>query len=137
MMLETMSTWLQTYPGWEGTLEFDYVDSIPGHSGLYPKGIQEVSVREDVLGNKKVRYRCEFLLRRAAASAEENAQWLMDFQQWVAWQDVMGLAPRFGDDPKTERLLAYEGRLDSHKQVGCALYTVQLTVEFTKLYRGE
>ena len=136
-MLETVKTWLQTYPGWEGTLEFDYVDSFPGNSGLYPRGIREVSSREDVLGNKKIRYSCDFLLRRSVASSEENAQWLLEFQQWVTHQDATGLAPKFGDEPKTERIRAFEGRLDSHKQVGSALYTVQLTVEFTKLYRGE
>ena len=136
-MLETVKTWLQTYPGWEGMLEVDYVDSQPGHSGLYPRGIKEVSAREDVLGNKRIRYNCDFLLRKSAATDEGNARWLMDFQQWVAWQNAMGLAPKFGDEPKTERIRAFEGRLDSHKQVGSALYTVQLTVEFTKLYRGE
>lgn len=135
-MLETVKNWLQTYPGWEG-IQLDYVDDLPGNSGLYPRGLKELSSREDVLGNKQVRYRWDFLLRRGAAPGADNAQWLLDFQQWVAQQDAMGLKPRFGDEPKTERICAFEGRLDSHKQVGSALYAVQLTVEFTKLYRGE
>ena len=135
-MLETVKTWLQTYPGWEG-IQLDYVDTLPGNSGLYPRGITELSAREDVLGNKQVRYRSEFLLRKATGGSQEDARWLLDFQQWVARQDAMGLIPQFGDEPKTERVRAFAGRLDSHKQVGSALYTVQLTVEFTKLYRGE
>ena len=135
-MLETVKNWLQTYPGWEG-IQLDYVDTLPGNSGLYPRGIREVSSREDVLGNKQVRYRCEFLLRRAATADADNARWLLEFQQWVAMQDAMGLVPKFGDEPKTQRIRAFEGKLDSHKQVGSALYTVQLTVEFTKFYRGE
>ena len=135
-MLETVKKWLQTYPGWEG-IQLDYVDDLPGNSGLYPRGLRELSAREDVLGNKQVRCRWDFLLRRAAAPGMDNAKWLLDFQQWVAQQDAMGMTPQFGDEPKTERIRAFEGRLDSHKQVGSALYTVQLTIEFTKLYRGE
>lgn len=136
-MLETMKTWLMTYPGWEGTLELDYVDALPGSAGLYPRGMTEVSRREDVLGNVKLRCRWDFLLRRSIAAGEENARWLLRFQNWVAQQDLLGLTPKFGDEPKLERIRAFEGKLDSHKQVGSALYTVQLTVEFTKLYRGE
>lgn len=133
-MLETMKAWLETFPKWEGTLQFDYADAVPGNSGLYPRGITELSRREDVLGNVKTRYSCAFTLRRAAAQSQENAQWLLDLQNWVMEQDRLGLAPKFGDEPKTERLRAFEGRLDSHHQVGSSMYTVQLTAEFTKLY---
>lgn len=136
-MLETMKQWLQTYPKWEGTLQFDYADAVPGNSGLYPRGMTELSRREDVQGNCKTRYSCTFILRRAAGQSQENAQWLLDFQNWVMEQDRLGLAPKFGDEPKTERLRAFEGRLDTHKQVGSSMYTVQLSAEFTKLYRGE
>ena len=133
-MLERVCSWLQTFPLWEGTLQVDYADAMPGNTGLYPRGITELSRREDVLGNVKIRYGCTFALRRTACPGEENARWLLEFQNWVAEQDRLGLTPKFGDEPKTERLRAFEGRLDSHKQVGSALYTVQLTAEFTKLY---
>ena len=136
-MLARMRSWLQTYPDWEGSLQLDYLEESPGCAGLYPRGIKELSNQEDVLGNKKVRYRCQFLLRRASISSEENAQWLMDFQQWVAWQTATGQTPKFGDEPKTEWIQAFEGRLDSHKPAGNALYTVQLAVDFTKIFRGE
>ena len=133
-MLEKMKAWLQTYPGWEGTLQFDYADTVPGNSGLYPRGITELSRREDVLGNRKTRCSCLFTLRRAAVPGLENAQWLLEFQNWVAEQDRMGLAPKFGDEPVSERIRAFEGRLESHAQGGGALYTVQLSAEFTKIY---
>lgn len=135
-MLETVKNWLQTYPGWEG-IQVDYLDAAPGNSGLYPRGLTEISSREDVLGNKTVRYRCAFLLRKAAATGEDNGHWLLEFQQWVAKQNATGLVPEFGDEQKTETVRAFDGRLDSHAQVGCALYTAQLTVEFTKIFRGE
>ena len=135
-MLETMKAWLQTYPGWED-IQLDYVDATPGNCGLYPKGLTELSSREDVLGNKQVRCRWELLLRKTAAAEEDNARWLLEFQQWVAEQNTMGFVPQFGDEPKQQRVRALEGMLDSHKQVGSALYTVRLTVEFTKKFRGE
>lgn len=133
-MLEKMRTWLECFPGWENNLLIDYVDAVPGSTGLYPRGLSEVSRREDVLGNVTVRCRWEFLLRRAAGSREENARWLMDLQNWVMEQDRLGLTPVFGEDPRTQRVRAFEGRLDSQKQVGGSLYTVRLTAEFTKHY---
>ena len=137
MMLERISEWLRTFPRWEGTLQIDYAEQVPGNSGLYPRGLTELSRREDVLGNVKTRYSWAFLIRRAALPGEENARWLMDFQTWVAEQDRKGLAPRFGDEPHTERLRAFDGQLHSRGQTGSGLYTVMLTAEFTKNYRGE
>ena len=136
-MLEELRNWLQTFPKWEGTLHLDYADHVPGSSGLYPKGLTELSRREDVLGNLKIRYSWMFELKRAAACGEENARWLLDLQNWVAEQDRLGLAPEFGDEPRAERIRAFEGKLSNHTQAGSSLYTVALTVEFTKLYRGE
>lgn len=136
-MLQTMESWLQTFPKWEGQLQLDYADAVPGSAGLYPRGIRELSRQEDVLGNRKLRLRCVFLLRRSALCAEENARWLLELQTWVADQDSLGLTPKFGDEPKTERLRAYEGRLDRQNQDGSSLYTVQLSAEYTKIFRGE
>lgn len=136
-MLEKMVTWLQTFPGWEDSICIDYVDACPGSTGLYPKGLTEVSRREDVLGNLMVRCRYGFLLRRNAVRSEDNARWLLAFQNWVMEQDRLGLAPKFGDEPKTERIRAFDGQLHSHAQVGNTMYTVLLSTEFTKIYRGE
>lgn len=136
-MLEALTRWLQTFPQWEDSIRIDFVDARPGSTGLYPKGLKEISRREDVLGNLTVRCRYDFLLRKLGGSGEENANWLVQFQNWVMEQDRQGLAPQFGDDPKLERIRAFEGQLHSHAQVGSALYTVQLSAEFTKIFRGE
>ena len=133
-MLERLKQWLETFPLWDGVLQFDYADSVPGSTGLYPRGITEVSAREDVLGNRKTRLCAAFTLRRAAVSGQKNAQWLLDFQNWVMEQDRLGYAPKFGDEPASQRIRAFEGKFDTHKQVGSAVYTVQLTVEFTKIF---
>ena len=136
-MLEKMITWLQTFPQWEDSIQIDFLQARPGSSGLYPKGLTELSRREDVLGNLTLQYRCDFLLRKNAGIREENARWLLEFQQWVMEQDRMGLAPKFGDAPKSERIRVSDGQLQSLSQTGSALYTVKLWTEFTKIYRGE
>ena len=133
-MLEKVKAWLQCFPKWEGSILVDYLDGEPGSSGLYPNGITELSRREDVLGNSKVRCRCTFLLRRTVIRGEDNACWLLEFQNWVMEQDRLGLAPKFGDEPKTEHIRASNGKLEKCDQVGSALYTVQLQAEFTKIY---
>ena len=133
-ILQAMIQWLKTCPIWEGQLFVDFHDGNPGSVGLYPAGVEEIDRREDVLGNVKIRCSCAFVLRRTAGQRGENARWLLEFQNWVMEQDRMGLAPKFGDEPKTERLRAFEGRLDSHNQAGSSMYTVHLTAEFTKLY---
>lgn len=133
-MLEKLRQWLESFPGWDSQIQIDYLDISPGNAGLYPRGITELSRREDVLGNVQVRCSCAFVLRMAALGAEAQARWLLDFQSWVMEQNALGLTPKFGDLPKNERLRAFEGKLDSHTPLGSALYTVQLSAEFTKLY---
>ena len=136
--LEKVAHWLKTYPAWEGTLDVDVTDVTAGSAGLYPKGLQELSRREDVLGNLQIRYRWSFSLHRTAAKEPaENARWLMAFQQWVARQSLQGKTPVFGDDPKQEQIRAADGALISRKNGGTTGYTVLLTVDFTKIYRGE
>ena len=136
-MLDVMTQWLQTFPKWEDALQIDYLEAVPGNTGLYPRGLTELSRQEDVLGNLKIRYRWNFLLRKAACGEAEDAKWLMEFQNWVAQQSAAGNAPKFGDDPRRERIHALDGRLDSRKQSGSTHYTLQLIVEFSKTYRGE
>ena len=136
-MLEKMITWLQTFPQWEDSIQIDFLQARPGSSSLYPKGLTELSRREDVLGNLTLQCRCDFLLRKNAGIREENARWLLEFQHWVMEQDRMGLAPKFGDAPKSERIRVSDGQLQSLSQTGSALYTVKLWTEFTKIYRGE
>ena len=100
-------------------------------------GVRAVHVVEDVLGNVRVRCQYAFCLRRVAAPDIENAQWLLSLQQWVQQQAIRGLAPVFGDEPHEERIRAFDGKLQQRAQVGSEHYTVMLTVEFTKIFRGE
>ena len=134
-ILEKVAAWLESFPLWDGEkLTIDSIGPAPGSLGLFPMGVEEISRREDVLGNVAVRCACVFTLRRSACPGEDNARWLLDLQNWVMEQDRLGLAPKFGDDPKTERIRAYEGKLDRSFQTGSGLYTLQLRAEFTKIY---
>lgn len=135
--LEKLKAWLQTYPHWQEQILVDVTQAVPGGIGLYPKGLQELSRREDVAGNLVIRFRWSFSLHRIAVCGQDSAQWLMAFQQWVFNQCRQGLAPRFGDVPGQEQIRACEGSLISRKQGGQTGYTVLLTADFSKIYRGE
>ena len=135
--LEKLQAWLKTFPLWDGSLSIDVTDAVPGGMGLFPKGLQELSRREDVLGNLTVRYRWRFVLRRnQAAQMQENAHWLMQLQKWAAQQCCQGLAPRFGDAAQAEQLRICEGSLQQRNEGGSG-YTALLSVDFTKIFRGE
>ena len=85
-VLQDIIRWLKTFPLWQDTLFVDYTDGIPGGSGLFPAGVEEVARREDVLGNVTAQYRCCFDLVRITTGQQdsrEHARWLLQFQEWV------------------------------------------------------
>ena len=67
--------------------------------------------------------------------ATENAEWQMDFQEWVQEQSVLHLAPTFGDEPRTERITAQSGAIYSTDDEGTAVYAIQISASFKKNYR--
>lgn len=138
--LTKLRNWLLTFPGWdEGwVLHTDHTEAEPGNSGLFPLGAEELSRREDVLGNVTVQCRYRFYLYRVTGQADPqaNAEFLLELQQWVRQQSATGAAPRFGDDPKQERLRAEKGKLSEVSQTGTGTYIVTLTAEFVKIYGG-
>ena len=136
--LEKVRQWVLGYPGAE-LLEKIWVDYHPGRPGdgrLAPEGVTEVSRREDILGNVTVVVRYEFavwfvLPRGDDRDALDNAQWVLGFQEWVREQDLLGLAPRFGQE---QVVRAQEGRLEKADVEGTAAYAVELSFEFKKGY---
>ena len=135
--LEEMVQWLKTFPLWEDDLHIDDLGAAPSNTGLYPGGLEEVSRREDVLGNVTVVCRLHFLLYRRTARQQdngENSRWLLQLQDWVQQQSAAGLAPVFGDDPKKERIRAEKGKLQEASQTGTGKYAVSITAEFEKHY---
>lgn len=136
--LEKLVQWLKTFPLWEeNALHIDYTGAVPGSSGLYPQGVEEVQRREDVLGNVTVKNRLHVTLYRVTHGQQdnrENSAWLLQFQQWVQQQSALGLAPFFGDDPKQEKIRAEQGKLKSASQTGTGKYAVAITAEYVKFY---
>lgn len=141
--LEKIRNWVRSYPGAEKLRAFqiDFADAIPGMASIAPGGLVEISRTEDILGNTTVQNQYNFGLYYVLEKAPQddigatlNADWLMDFQNWVQEQSVHGLAPTFGDAPKQEKIQAQNGVLYAADEEGTATYMVQLSVNFTKRY---
>lgn len=135
-LLEKLKAWLQTYPGWAGTMAVDHTYAVPGQFGLYPRGVEVQSVKKDVLGNVYTRCRSRFDLYRVTTGQADNTQaagWLLDFQAWVRDQTAKGLTPAFGDVPEDERLTAQQGKLLRTGPAGMGMYAVTLTAAYTKI----
>lgn len=133
--LEKMQNWLKTYPYWTDDLQVDFLESVPGNAGLYPEGLEIRSRQADVLGNQQVFCRYRFTIYRQTPGQEdslEDAQWLLDFQDWVQRQSAAGLAPRFGDIPEQEWLQAQKGTLKKSGQT--KVYAVTLVADFVREY---
>lgn len=135
-VLEKIRNWLVTFPQWgEVELVIDSTAATPVSCGLFSGGMEEISRREDVLGNSTVQYRQYFTLRREAERGEDAAQWLLEFQDWVREQCWRGLAPQFGDIPRQERMRAEKGKLTNTSEIGTATYEVKLTAEYIKIFK--
>ena len=107
---------------------------------MAPSGLVEIERRSDLLGNVTVENQYNFGLYYVFEKAPEddvgatvNADWIMDFQEWVQAQSVTGAAPVFGDVPRDERIMAQNGVLYEATE-GLATYMVQLSVRFKKKF---
>lgn len=141
--LTKIREWLSTFPGNDRlrSLRVDYFSTDPDNGNISPSGLVEISRTEDILGNVIVRNQYNFGLYYALTKAPgddegatENADWLMDLQEWIQEQSILGLAPTFGDEPKTEQIVAQNGTIYGADEEGTANYMVQLSVTFKKFY---
>lgn len=139
--LEKMRELIESYPGFDILSQFqvDFTDQIPANGGIFPSGLVEISRKKDILGNTTITNQYNFGLYYVFAKvpgddagATVNADWLMDFQEWVQEQSVRGLAPVFGDVPREERIIAQNGVLYDADDEGLATYMVQISVQFVK-----
>lgn len=110
---------------WLGEAEiFPRIDSCqlaPGETGLFPLGQEQLSFREDVLGNVTRRVRYSFSLQRTAAPGFDAARWLLLLQELAAKNP-----PRLSDD---QRFRAEKGKLLKHTSTGLGIYEVRLIAE--------
>lgn len=124
--LEKLQAWLSAYPHWNG---------YPARICILPKGLEEISRREDVLGNALVscRYYVNLFWEMESTGEDtENARRLLEFQNWVQEQSVLGLAPNFGDVASEERIRTEKGGYTPAAQI--ITYTATLVVDFMKGY---
>ena len=140
--LEKMRGFIETFPGFNeiGQYDDDYTDKLPSAAGLFPSGLVEISRRTDLLGDVTVRNQLNFALYTRLEKYDDatgNAEWQAAFQEWVQEQSALGLAPAFGDDPRGERITAQNGVLYSADEEGTALYAIQVSVTFTRIFRKE
>lgn len=146
--LDKIRAFIKSYPGADILRDFrvDFTDQIPGletgEGSIFPSGLVEISRKTDILGNTTVTNQYNFGLYYVFLKAPGddtgaacNADWLMDFQEWVQEQSVLGLAPVFGDDPRREKITAQNGVLFDATGEGLATYMVQLSVQFVKEFK--
>lgn len=143
--LEKIRGWIAKYPGYNLLADFqvDYTDQATANSGgIFPSGLVEVGRSKDITGTTTVTNQYNFALYYTFTKAPGddvgatvNADWVMDFQEWVQTQSVTGKAPTFGDDPSSERIIAQNGTLFEFDAEGTALYAVQLSVQFLKIFK--
>lgn len=139
--LEKMRAFVEAYPDFDilGELSVDYTDQVPNNGGLFPSGLVEVSRRHDIVGNVTVTNQYNFALYAVMAKSPDedegatyNAEWLMDFQQWVQRMSATRQAPVFGDEPRMEQITAQNGTIFSTEEEGTAMYVIQISVVFEK-----
>lgn len=142
--LEEIRGFVKSYPGADILRDFqvDFTDQIPNNGGVFPNGMVEISRKADILGNTTVTNQYNFglyyVFEKAPgddAGAAINADWVMDFQEWVQKQSITGRAPTFGDAPKKEKIIAQNGVLYAADDEGLATYMVQLSVQFVKEFK--
>lgn len=141
--LEKITNFIRSYPGADILRDFrvDYTDQIPANGGIFPSGLVEISRKADIFGNVTVTNQYNFglyyVFEKAPGDnegASVNADWLMDFQEWVQARSVLGEAPAFGDVPRDEKITAQNGVLYSAGDEGLATYMVQVAVRFIKKF---
>lgn len=141
--LDKVREWLKTYKGFDRLqdLRVDYYSQQPDNGSIDPSGAQVISVTENIIGTKTVEMQYNFGIYFVLAkdpgdenTAVDNAAWVMDFQRWVNEQSILQLAPAFGDVSRAESIKAQNGAVMAADSEGVAIYMVQLSVNFTKIY---
>ncbi len=141
--LEKIRKWLLTFPeiGRLQGLRVDYYTTRPDNGSIDPSGLVEANRKEDVLGNVIVENQYNFVLYFVLAKspeddegATENADWLLDLQNWIQEQSIRRQVPIFGDIPHSETISAQNGKVDAADEEGTGIYSVQLSINFTKIY---
>lgn len=142
--LERIREWIKSFPGMPEDMAIDYTHNNPINAGLFPQGRMEVARTTDIGGNKTVTNQYNFSLMPVFirnlgedTQATENAEWVMDFQQWIQEQSIIGAAPTFGNIAIDREIIrAQNGMLYSDRDSGVSAYTAVLTLQFKNYYKS-
>ena len=92
-----------------------------GDTGLFPLGMEQVRLKEDVLGNRVRQRRHIFILRRTAVPGVDAATWLLQLQEAAAKHP-----PQLGEN---QQFRAEKGRLVKNTSTGLGIYELRLIAE--------
>lgn len=136
-MIEKMRSWLLTFPQWDGgELYLDYVRNVPGMSGLFLQGYEELERGENLLGQLWVRGRWELVLQRITTWDQDNSQqarWIQELHTWIQTQSALGNGPGIGE---RDVIRAQKGRLKKLPLPAMAVYEITITVESTRRFEA-
>lgn len=139
--LEKIKTVINGYEGFAilDNFRIDYTDALPANAGLFPAGLVELERDTDILGNTEVQNQLNFalyvVLNKAAGDdelAEINADWLIDFAEYIQDINIKHQHPAFGDYPESEVIIASDGHLYDSTDEGLGLYVIEISVRYTK-----
>lgn len=133
--IEKMRCWLQCFPGFDRLREFrvDLTHRKGENGGLFPGGLQELQRKTDICGGVTVRNRYVFGLYFVLEdTGADNAQWLLELQNWIQEQSILGNGPVFGD--RTVRITAGKGALKDAQEDGVGLYAAEITVDWERQF---
>lgn len=134
--LEKLRQWLDGFPGRDRLKELrvDFTAGTGENGGLFPGGLRELARKTDIFGTVTTQNRYSFgllfVLEKDADDGTDNAQWLLELQNWIQEQSVRGLAPVFGS--RTVAIRAGKGTLKNADPEGRGLYSAELTVDFLR-----
>jgi len=144
--LEKMKDFISKYEHFDILDHFciDYTDQLPANAGLFPAGLVELERRADILGNVEVQNQLNFalyvILNKAAGDdtlATINADWLIDFAEYIQEENIKHNHLPFGDYPESEIIMASDGRLYDSTDEGLGIYAIEISVRYTKKIRKE
>lgn len=118
-MVNKVYTWLKSQPGFTAAT-LDALGPGPGDTGLFCRGCQVLSRRQDILGNTLCRCRLSFLLAAMAAAEPPPLPGLEDL-------------PVLGEAQTAE---LRQGRLIRRDKEGVSRYEAELRLEYTAPEEG-
>lgn len=147
--LEKMREWIKTFVDRRGNsipdiFQIDFTNEIPQNASLFPDGMMELSRSKDMGGNVTVSNTYNFglyVILAKPADVDEistnNAEMVMELQQWGQEQSIMQMAPKFGNIQEYNEVIKINnGKFFGDKENGAGVYMVPITVQFKKYYKS-